>query len=169
MSESESSVGNPFAPPRAHVEDAASEAGTLAGRGARFVGALIDGVFCALVMFVVGLAASVNLFGAQVVDGAAYYVAYAASLVVYTFVQAVPLHLRGQTIGKMVMRLRTCRRDGSRASVVRLVGVRLVPMMLVGLIPIGGPFVSLIDCLMIFRESRRCLHDEIANTIVVRA
>src|SRR4051812_31801443 len=106
MGESESSVGNPFAPPRAHVEDTVPEVGTLAGRGVRFVGALIDGVFCAVVMFVIGLAASVNLYGAQVVDGAAYYVAYAVSLAVYIVVQAVPLHLRGQTIGKMVMRIR---------------------------------------------------------------
>jgi hypothetical protein len=27
---------------------------------------------------------------------------------------------------------------------------------------------SLVDCLMIFRKSRRCLHDEIADTIVVK-
>jgi hypothetical protein len=28
---------------------------------------------------------------------------------------------------------------------------------------------GLVDCVMIFRKSRRCLHDEIADTIVVRA
>jgi len=31
------------------------------------------------------------------------------------------------------------------------------------------PADGLVDCVMIFRKSRGCLHDEIADTIVVRA
>ena len=36
-------------------------------------------------------------------------------------------------------------------------------------VPIVGAFYALVDCLLIFRESRRCLHDNIADTIVVTA
>ena len=36
-------------------------------------------------------------------------------------------------------------------------------------IPFIGVFYVLVDCLLIFRESHQCLHDNIADTIVVKA
>ena len=37
------------------------------------------------------------------------------------------------------------------------------------MVPFVGGLVSLVDALLIFRDDRRCLHDEIADTIVVTA
>jgi uncharacterized RDD family membrane protein YckC len=37
------------------------------------------------------------------------------------------------------------------------------------LIPVAGSLYSLVDCLMIFSESRRTVHDRIADTIVIKA
>jgi uncharacterized RDD family membrane protein YckC len=37
------------------------------------------------------------------------------------------------------------------------------------LLPTVGPFAGLIDVLFIFLKDRRCLHDHIAGTVVVRA
>jgi uncharacterized RDD family membrane protein YckC len=39
---------------------------------------------------------------------------------------------------------------------------------LVSLIPAGG-FIVLIDALLIFKKDRRCLHDIVAGTRVVKA
>ena len=36
-------------------------------------------------------------------------------------------------------------------------------------VPFIGGFYSIIDSLMIFGEQRRCIHDYIADTIVIRA
>jgi uncharacterized RDD family membrane protein YckC len=61
------------------------------------------------------------------------------------------------------------RSDGSPASFGRIVGLRYLPTSLITLIPVVGMFYALLDCLLIFRRSRRCLHDNIADTIVVTA
>jgi uncharacterized RDD family membrane protein YckC len=79
------------------------------------------------------------------------------------------LATRGQTLGKALLKIRIVRPSGEPAS-----GARLALRYGVGLCnrPHGGHALwiySLVDCLMIFRKSRRCLHDEIADTIVVKA
>jgi hypothetical protein len=40
---------------------------------------------------------------------------------------------------------------------------------LLALIPILGNVVALADPLLIFRDNHKCLHDELADTIVVKA
>jgi hypothetical protein len=44
---------------------------------------------------------------------------------------------------------------------------RNVSMQVLAMIPIVGNFIALIDALMIFRASRKCLHDDIAGTKVI--
>ena len=67
------------------------------------------------------------------------------------------------------MDIRVVRVDGSRVSFARFVFLRWLPLAIVGCIPFVGGIVALIDPLLIFRESRRCLHDDIADTQVVTA
>ena len=50
----------------------------------------------------------------------------------------------------------------------RLIGLRYLPIMVVSVVPILGNILVLIDILFIFRSDRRCIHDMIAGTIVVR-
>lgn len=170
MSEFERSNGsNPFAPPQARVEDVAPVSGDLAGRGARLGAAIIDGIAFALVAWATGTVASVNIFDPATPFGATYALAYAGAMVVFLALQGFLLHQRSQTLGKIALRIRIVRRDGSRASLGRLLGLRLLPMWFVSLVPLVGPLISLVDSLLIFRDSRRCLHDDIADTIVVRA
>ena len=40
---------------------------------------------------------------------------------------------------------------------------------MIALVPLVGWMYGLLDVLMIFRDSRKCLHDNIADTIVVKA
>jgi len=45
---------------------------------------------------------------------------------------------------------------------------RYVLYMGLGLVPVVGSFLSIINVLFIFSSSKRCLHDRFANTRVVR-
>ena len=45
--------------------------------------------------------------------------------------------------------------------------MRYFPLAVIAQIPFAGGIFSLIDCLFIFREDRRCIHDLIAGTKVV--
>ena len=75
----------------------------------------------------------------------------------------------GQTIGKRMVGIKVVRTDGSPASFARIFLLRNV----VNFLPTFLPFIGLlyqlvIDPIFIFQDSRRCLHDLIADTTVVR-
>jgi uncharacterized RDD family membrane protein YckC len=74
----------------------------------------------------------------------------------------------GQSIGKRLLGLRVLRRDGSPASWQRVVFLRNVLPGALGGVPFVGSVFSMVDGLFIFRADRRCLHDHIADTIVVQ-
>ena len=75
------------------------------------------------------------------------------------------MHRNGQSIAKKFLAIKVIRADGTPASLSRLVWLRNVVNGLISIIPLYG----LIDVLFIFGESRQCLHDKIAGTIVVKA
>ena len=70
----------------------------------------------------------------------------------------------GQTIAKRIVGIKVIRTDGSAASLGRIFWLRNVVNGLLGVIPL----YNLIEVLFIFGEGRQCLHDKIADTIVVR-
>lgn len=75
------------------------------------------------------------------------------------------LATRGQSIGKLVMKIRIVADDGTPAGIFTLLVLRLfIPQVFSSLC---GLF-ALVDNLAIFREDSRCIHDHIANTIVVK-
>lgn len=165
------SEGNRFAPPQAHVADVAlSGTGALAGRGARLVATLVDAVLGGLAFGVLTFVTpltwappnNANLLRVLIVNTVVGFVLF---LVLHGYLLAT----RGQTIGKALLKVRIVRSDGSQATLGRLIGLRYLPTMAISMIPLLGGLYALIDCLLIFRESRRCLHDNIADTIVVRA
>ena len=57
---------------------------------------------------------------------------------------------------------------GELLPLVPLVLKRNLLVQLIGAIPIAGGFINLVGILMIFRSSRRCLHDELAGTKVIK-
>jgi uncharacterized RDD family membrane protein YckC len=74
---------------------------------------------------------------------------------------------RGQTVGKRWLRIRIVRCDGSDADLGRLFGLRMCVPWLIGFVL--GPLFVLPDVLFIFGDERRCLHDMMADTVVVDA
>jgi uncharacterized RDD family membrane protein YckC len=79
------------------------------------------------------------------------------------------LYKNGQTISKYLFGIKIVRTDGSRAGVWRILLLRGFVMGLIQQIPIVGIIIMILDPLLIFRDSRKCLHDDIADTIVIKA
>jgi uncharacterized RDD family membrane protein YckC len=161
-----------YAPPQAHVEDVPVPGGALvpARRLQRFWAAMIDlGVAVASIWLVIWLspwnpwidAAARDLWTPELVTPA-------IGLALFAVVNAMLLARRGQTVGKAVLGLRMVRPDGSPASLARLLLVRYGIGYAIAIVPVGQ-FYFFIDAVMIFRASRRCLHDLLADTIVVKA
>ncbi|KQW46291.1 MULTISPECIES: RDD family protein [unclassified Roseateles] len=163
-----------FAPPQAHVADLAPDEAVLAGRGTRFIAALVDGVIAAAVLWGVLMIPVLKPIADADTQAAADGIwsimpgSFALGVVVFLLVQGWPLVTRGQTLGKMLFKLRIVRSDGSRPEAWRLLGLRYGVGLLMS-ISVGVVMIySLIDSLLIFRTSRKCLHDSIADTQVIK-
>lgn len=171
MSPTEGPPQNAYAPPQAHVEDVVdrTDGPVLASRSARFWAAMIDlGIGLAVLLAARWLtpwdpwrAADVS-FGVQAINGA---IGFAAFLIVHGWL----LVNRGQTVGKAAMKVRIVRTDGGRASGWQLIAMRYGVGTVINFVPYLGMIYGLVDALFIFRESRRCIHDHIAGTMVVTA
>jgi uncharacterized RDD family membrane protein YckC len=88
-----------------------------------------------------------------------------AGLIVWCWLTIMYVSRNGQTIAKKLLSIKVVRADGSPASLGRLFWLRNVVNGLISIVPLYG----FVDMLFIFGESRQCLHDKIAGTIVVKA
>lgn len=95
----------------------------------------------------------------------------AFGLLAITLVQIWMITTRGQTIGKRVFGIRIVKlADGTLPGFVQGWLLRNFVPGIIGLVPMGlGLLFSIVDACFIFRADRRCLHDLIATTRVVRA
>jgi uncharacterized RDD family membrane protein YckC len=78
------------------------------------------------------------------------------------------VHKHRASLGKLVFSMRIVRADGSEAEVWRIVFLRWLPVTAIGAIPFLG-VLALVDVLFIFGSARRCVHDYIADTVVIDA
>ncbi|HZE87902.1 MAG TPA: RDD family protein, partial [Verrucomicrobiae bacterium] len=92
-----------------------------------------------------------------------------AALGLQFLINAYFLQTSGQTVGKRVVGTRIVMADGSRASLGRIVALRMMVPGFIGWIPIAGPLFGIVDTLFIYRADRRCVHDHIAGTVVIAA
>jgi uncharacterized RDD family membrane protein YckC len=173
---------NPYAPPSSGL-DAEPPApllavGELASRWQRLGGALFDGLLALMATAPGYIGISLSELGRArkassnpfllFTSGGKWGVIAAALLIALTIVQWILLARRGQTVGKMIAGTRVVRLDGSPAGFSRAVALRLWPLEIVSRIPMAQ-LASLVDVVFIFGERRRCLHDLLAGTKVVRA
>ena len=88
--------------------------------------------------------------------------------VVYLLLNGYFLKTYGQTVGKKLLSIRIASKEGSVPHVKQSIGLRFVPLYVCTLIPILNVLL-VIDPLFIFRKDRKCLHDLVAGTQVVKA
>jgi uncharacterized RDD family membrane protein YckC len=166
------STSNPYAPPKGAVRDLQREGQELAGRLVRLLANILDGIIAALMIYVPALivmaatgrleqpsgefdAGSLTLPIALGVIGA----------IAWAWITILLVARYGQTMGKRLLEIRVVRSDGSQASLGRIFWLRNVVNGLLGIIPL----YALIDVLFIFGQRRQCIHDLIADTIVIKA
>jgi len=165
---------NPYAAPAARVIDPLqTDTQELADRGTRLGAAIVDGLIYAVVAVVPAIALPAVIGrggGARMSDTAAGVMFFFVGLLFLAVlvINCVLLHKYGQTIAKRLFKIKIVRSDGSRCGLARVIFARWLPVGLLGAIPLVGYIVSLLDPLLIFREDYRCLHDHIADTVVVK-
>lgn len=170
---------NPYAPPQAIVEDIVQPPGemVLAERLTRLGAAILDNlivfvaVYAPLLLVIFGdsypdSTSDDEGMSPPVIAGAAGAL---LGLVVWSWFTLRYLIRGSQSIAKKLLDIKVVRSDGSRASVGRIIWLRNGVIWLLSLFPWLGAVVALLDVLFIFSESRQCLHDKIADTIVIKA
>ena len=163
---------NPYAPPRARVHDVAAPkaALVLAERSSRLGAAIVDSlIFAVMVYAPMMIGAALGTAGADS-DNAAGPVLLLVGLTLTGFVAWAWLTLRqmkatGQSLAKKRFNIKVVLSDGSPASLGTLIWKRNVLTWLLSVLPLYG----FIEVLFIFGEKRQCLHDRMADTIVVEA
>jgi uncharacterized RDD family membrane protein YckC len=165
---------NPYAPPRANVYDV-NNAGenVLADRATRLVASILDGlIFGAMVYLplIIGGVISGIVVGASGGKPSVSIIGFTgllglAGLIVWAWLTIKFVNANGQSIAKKMLGIKVVRADGSPVSLGRIFWIRNVANVLLSIIP----FYGLIDALMIFGEPRRCIHDKLADTIVIKA
>jgi uncharacterized RDD family membrane protein YckC len=167
-----------FRPPEAILADAPAPPLELASRWARLGAKCVDGLVFGATVTVIGIGAAVIIpqmvhrrldhqvtVALGVLGGLGAFLALLA-LVVWN---CVWLKRYGQTVGKRALRIRIVRSNGEPATLGRIFLLRFLPATLLGTIPVLGHIFTLVNLLLIFRDSHQCLHDQFADTIVVKA
>ena len=156
---------NPYAPPQSVVADVIDPAAgiQLADRGTRLGAALLDGLIV-MVMVYLPFMLSVMVGGQGASSWIGLVVAGVGAIVWLVFTIKF-LGENGQSIGKKACKIKILRKDGSEVSISRVIIGRNLVNGLLGVIPLYG----LIDPLFLFGNKRRCVHDYLADTIVVKA
>lgn len=164
---------NPFEPPQADSQVDSSRAFSgaleLAGRGTRFAAAFLDGLIMLAIVVPIQLIAGVyEDFPNRRQDHLESALWSLAGFALWLGVNGYLLAKHAQSIGKRIFGIRIVNfDDDQRASFSKIVLRRVLPVQVVGSIPVLGSIVVLLDAVLIFQKDRRCIHDHIAGTRVV--
>ncbi len=151
---------NPYAAPKAAVDDVEPAAFELATRWQRLQAAILDGIVIWIGILVATLVARED----ATMLGVSAWIGLAAVAAINLWM----VHRYRASIGKKALKIRMVRADGSEAELWRLIFLRWLPQWIVNVVPIVN-ILSLVDVLFIFGKEQRCVHDYIGGTIVVKA
>jgi uncharacterized RDD family membrane protein YckC len=179
MAADKNEMTNPYAPPRAAVQDLRDPSDTMvpADRGTRLGATILDSIIFAgmvygpIIIMAIVLPAFVTVSRARgmsdvgtvfLIVGGLFALGGLATWIVFTVKY---VNENGQSIAKRMLGIKVVRADGSPITLGRIFWMRNFLNTLISFIPLYG----LVDALFILGESRQCLHDKLADTIVVRA
>ncbi len=159
---------DPYAPPQAPLlEPPLPELPNKAGAGRRFLARAADNILLGLVAVLAMVIATEGMGYELDEEQVLISLCYLAAIAVVLPIQAYFLFHDGQSLAKKLLGLRIVRPDGTRAGALRVIFVRELVPAAMSAIPLVGPFLSLADALSIFGSQTRCIHDYMADTIVI--
>jgi uncharacterized RDD family membrane protein YckC len=169
----------PVLPPAYQVTSVANPTASLelepASRWLRLGAILLDSIIGGILMLPgFGLLLSAGFFTHRDQPNTPLLLAgFSVVVVTMLIVMGIQIYLlttRGQTMGKKLLGIKIVNFDDeANPGFVKAVLLRGLVNGLIGCIPMIGWVYSLVDICFIFRADRRCLHDLIAGTKVVKA
>ncbi|MBK9575873.1 MAG: RDD family protein [Fibrobacterota bacterium] len=134
----------------------------------RLGAAIVDGLFMGLPA---GFLLAVFAFGSGLRGGDGMTTGMLIAgvwVLIAVVIQCAQISAHSASLGKKMLGIKIVRMDGSHISWARWLFLRQGITGLIGQIPIAGTIFTLVDTLMIFGSERRCIHDLIADTRVVK-
>ena len=160
---------NVYSAPKSDVDVTPKDEIELANRGTRLVAAIIDGIIMMCVtMPVMWMTGGFENISQGVEPGLLYTLGMGLfGVVAYFVINGHLLFSKGQTVGKKAMDIRIVTMSGdmlATSNIARRYGFYMV----VPMIPVIGQFLNLVNILFIFGSTKRCIHDYVGNTQVVK-
>ena len=141
----------------------------LASRGRRLMAVLVDGLISMLLAIpgvIVAIGPSFN--DSEELDTLGI-ILIGLAMILLTIVQAVLISKRGQSIGKIALGIRIAHSvDGSNPGFLKGFLIRTLVPQIIYQIPFLGFLFLLVDSCFIFSEQRQCIHDLMAETVVLK-
>lgn len=165
------SDNNPYQAPATPLQEESTGQMELATRGQRFGAAMVDGVLVAVIMYtIIFLLIGWERYMVLVTQQTIWFsvASQAVGFLIWVLLHGYLIYRRGQSVGKYLVGIRIVRQDGSPAGFSRILLWRQLPQSVVGGIPVVGGWALLVNYLLIFRATRRCGHDDLADTKVVK-
>lgn len=136
----------------------------LAGRGARLGAQMIDGILMTVAVFPILITVGLMSFTDPKINESvlSQIVSNLLPVTLLCIYEALMLKSRGQTLGKMLLKIKVVQLDSSDLTTAQC-WKRAIVRSLLAITQIGG----IIDALMIFSAKRDTLHDRFAKTRVV--
>ncbi len=156
----------------------------LASRWARLGAVIIDGIILGIAGAGIGfllslLGSNFNLgsvfekfFWADVEDETFMlsFLSTALDVAIYLAINTYFLVKSGQTIGKKALGIQVVSRDTHQLlSSGKIIGIRYILTEFLYIVPAIGSLFALVDTLSIFGAEKRCIHDLMAGSIVIKS
>lgn len=142
----------------------------LANRWERLGGAMIDSIISIIivlpVMVVTGILKQTMAGEPMTLNQTVMMAGF--GWVVFFILHGYLLFTRGQTIGKVVLNTKIVDLDGKHPPFGKLIALRYVVFGVIAHVPLVGSIIGLLNVLFIFGEEKRCLHDYLAGTRVIK-
>ena len=146
----------------------------LATRGMRLFAVIIDALIIVPIMFLI---AKTTGFWEQIMPRLASGLPLTMQELIIMFVVGQSLFLilngsllakHGQTIGKKIVGVKIVDTQQKSVGLLKLYFLRYLTFSFISQIQLIGSLINLINILFIFGKEKRCLHDRIAGTVVIK-